>query len=201
MSTSGSRNRAPVVLWSALFTAALLSAPPAAVSASGEYRTVEWVDLIPPEDLQVLLNPPAYLAAIQDGSVLDKLDPEGGVSGAFGDDEAAKRYEAALQSTAVREEFDGERIRIPGFIVPLAFDETRMVSEFFLVPYFGACLHSPPPPPNQIIYGVSPGGISLDDIYYPFWLQGTLSAAVEETELGTAAYRMRVDSVVAYEGN
>jgi len=187
-------------LWGTLCAAVLLWVlAPAFAATEREYRTVEWEELIPPADLEVLMNPPDYIESIEDGSALDKLDPEGNVSGAFADNEAAQRYEAALQSTAVREEFNGARIRIPGFIVPLAFDETRMISEFFLVPYFGACLHSPPPPPNQIIYGAFPGGISLDDIYYPFWLEGTLSIGIEETELGTAAYRMTVDSVVEYD--
>jgi hypothetical protein len=82
--------------------------------------------------------------------------------------------------------------------VPLAFDETRLISEFLLVPYFGACLHSPPPPPNQIIHSKFTGGLSVEDIYDPYWLEGTLSVGVEATELGTAAYRIDVDRVSLY---
>ena len=167
--------------------------------ADGDYRTIEWIDLIPDEDLDALMNPPDALAAIEDGSARDQLPPEGGSLPGLGDSEKARRYEAALQSTAVKGGFDGERVRIPGFIVPLAFDESRMITEFFLVPYFGACLHMPPPPPNQIIHSEFRAGVSLDDIYDPYWLEGTLSVELEETELGTAAYRITVDRITRYD--
>ncbi|MEM0953414.1 MAG: DUF3299 domain-containing protein [Pseudomonadota bacterium] len=172
-----------------------------ASSASAEqtYREIEWIELIPEEVLEILMNPPETLMNIADGSELDKLPSEGGDSAVYGMGAEAQRYEEALQSTEVKAEFDGERVKIPGFIVPLAFDETRMISEFFLVPYFGACLHSPPPPPNQIIHSKFDGGISLDDIYEPFWLEGTLSVGMEATDIGTAAYKIAVDRVLRYD--
>jgi hypothetical protein len=172
----------------------LLSIVGSAAAAADAYRTLEWVELIPDADLDALMNPPDMLSMIADGSDRDVLPGEPGAP-QYGSDERSQRYEAALQSTAVKGEFDGKKVRIPGFIVPLAFDETRMVSEFLLVPYFGACLHSPPPPPNQIIHSRFTGGLSVEDIYDPFWLEGTLSVGVEATELGTAAYRMDVDRV------
>lgn len=168
-------------------------------AADERYETIEWTDLIPAEDLEILMNPPDSIALIADGSAEDLLPGDGGAGMGYGDSAAARRYEAALQSTAVKPEFDGRRVRIPGFIVPLAFDETRMISEFFLVPYFGACLHSPPPPPNQIIHSRFGGGLSLDEIYEPYWLEGTLSVGVEANELGTAAYRIEVDRVSRYD--
>src|SRR6187549_1707175 len=45
---------------------------------------------------------------------------------------------------------DGKSVRIPGYMVPLE-DDSEIVSEFLLVPYVGACIHTPPPPPNQIV--------------------------------------------------
>jgi hypothetical protein len=172
----------------------LLSIVGSAAAAADAYRTLEWVELIPDADLDALMNPPDMLSMIADGSDRDVLPGEPGAP-QYGSDERSQRYEAALQSTAVKGEFDGQKVRIPGFVVPLAFDETRMISEFLLVPYFGACLHSPPPPPNQIIHSRFTGGLSVEDIYDPFWLEGTLSVGVEATELGTAAYRMDVDRV------
>ena len=62
---------------------------------------------------------------------------------------------AAVQQSAnapVNTELDGKQVKIPGFIVPLDVAKDGTVSEFFLVPYFGACIHVPPPPPNQIVY-------------------------------------------------
>ena len=180
----------------ALFTALTLSLHSAL--AENSYRELEWIELIPDEVLEILMNPPETLMNIADGSELDVLPSEGGDSAIYGMGEEAQRYEEALQSTEVKQEFNGKRVKIPGFIVPLAFDETRMISEFFLVPYFGACLHSPPPPPNQIIHSKFAGGISLDDIYEPFWLEGTLSVGIEATDIGTAAYKIDVDRVLRY---
>ena len=169
----------------------------AADEPSDGYRTIDWIELIPDDDLDALMNPPDVLSMIADGSAQDVVPGESDKS-VYGLDEQSKRYEAALQSTAVKSEFDGQKVRIPGFVVPLAFDETRMISEFLLVPYFGACLHSPPPPPNQIIHSRFTGGLSVEDIYDPYWLEGTLSVGVEATELGTAAYRIDADRVSLY---
>jgi hypothetical protein len=46
---------------------------------------------------------------------------------------------------------DGKRVIIAAFIVPLE-DDMQQADEFLLVPYFGACVHTPPPPPNQMVY-------------------------------------------------
>jgi hypothetical protein len=53
--------------------------------------------------------------------------------------------------TSIVEELSGQRVRIPGYLLPLEISGTK-VTEFLLVPYFGACIHTPPPPPNQIIH-------------------------------------------------
>lgn len=178
-----------------IMTAAIVTA-----SDSQRYRTIEWVDLLPADDLDALLNPPEMLADIEDGSPEDQFTRDGGLAGVYGDSDAAQRFEAALQSTAVRGEFDGTRVRIAGFIVPLAFDERHRITEFFLVPYFGACLHMPPPPPNQIIHSTFSGGPSLHDIYEPYWLEGMLSVEREDNALGTSAYYMDADRISRYAG-
>ena len=59
---------------------------------------------------------------------------------------------------AVVPELDGKRVRIGGYVVPLDFEATN-VKEFLLVPFVGACIHVPPPPPNQIIYVKSAKGL------------------------------------------
>ena len=48
----------------------------------------------------------------------------------------------------VRTDLTEEDVRIPGFMVPLEYKETEVVTRFLLVPYFGACYHEPPPPPS-----------------------------------------------------
>ena len=64
------------------------------------------------------------------------------------------------------------------------------VTEFFLVPYFGACIHVPPPPPNQMVYVVMKQGISLDSMYSAYWITGRMKAESRSTTLGAAAYTL-----------
>ncbi|MDO6749607.1 DUF3299 domain-containing protein, partial [Gilvimarinus sp. 1_MG-2023] len=78
------------------------------------------------------------------------------------------------ESTRTRAELNGVRVRIPGFIVPINFDDQQRVIEFFLVPFFGACIHVPPPPPNQIVHVEVEDGFVLESIYDPVWLEGVL---------------------------
>ncbi len=182
-------------LWKMVLLLGLVLSCSVANAASPDYRVIEWTDLMPPEDLEALLNPPDYVTSIEDGSIRDQIASQLGSSAAGRLD---NRYEQALRSTAVREEFAGQKVRVPGFIVPLDFNDEQRITAFFLVPYFGACLHLPPPPPNQIIYANFDPGIGMDDIYSPYWLEGTLEVSLEETELGTSAYSMHVDSVLPY---
>lgn len=99
---------------------------------------------------------------------------------------------AARQSLifTVNKELEGKEIRIPGFVVPLELDEAGNVTEFFLVPYFGACIHVPPPPPNQMVYVIMKTGIKLDSMYSAYWITGRMSARSRDTRLGAAAYTL-----------
>lgn len=181
--------------------------------SSGNYRTIEWIDLIPPEDMDALLNPPAYLSEIEDGSPEDQLGSAQNARPAEGgnpEDQVAQqvqnaiaaasdsRYQEALVSTRIVEQFNNQAIRMPGFIVPLEFDAGNTVTQFFIVPYFGACIHLPPPPPNQTVFATFAEGMNLESIYEPFWFSGTLSTSLTENETATSAYSMKVDAIEAY---
>ena len=96
------------------------------------------------------------------------------------------------------EALDGESVEIPGFIVPL--DGTGQdLRSFLLVPYFGACLHTPPPPPNQIVYVTVRTDLPKVDIWSPVWAAGTLSAERANTDLGNAAYTLTLTGMRPYE--
>ncbi len=155
-----------------------------------EFDTVEWTDLMPEADLQALLNPPEYLFNVEEGSLEDQQLFERLAQGERSDE--ADPYQRALLSTDIREEFDNQNIRIAGFLIPLEFDSPDVVTQAFLVPYFGACIHVPPPPPNQMILLNAEEGINLNDMYNPYWVSGTLSTTLYENELGTSAYAMKV---------
>lgn len=162
---------------------------------AAEFKMVEWTDLMPAEDLEALLNPPEYISEIEDGSPEDQIgsELEFGLEGAESD-----RYQQALVSTKIRPELDGLAIRIPGYIVPLEFDDEQVITEFFLVPFFGACIHVPPPPPNQIIHVKYPEGFTLDSLYDAFWLSGTLKTELIQNDSATAAYTLKVQHMEKY---
>ncbi|MEM7256232.1 MAG: DUF3299 domain-containing protein [Pseudomonadota bacterium] len=167
-----------------------------AVVSVFEYETVEWTDLMPEADLQVLLNPPEYLTAVEEGSIEDQQLFEKLASANI--DESDDPYLQALRSTDIRSEFNGRHIRIAGFLVPLEFDDAQIVTQAFLVPYFGACIHVPPPPPNQIILLNAADGVNLNDMYNPYWISGELTTTLVENELATSAYAMEVSNFELY---
>ncbi|GAA5317518.1 MAG: DUF3299 domain-containing protein [Candidatus Pelagadaptatus aseana] len=140
---------------------------------------------MPEEDLEALLNPPSYITDIEDGSAEDQISSQLQSTIAAAQDD---RYQQALISTNIRPELDGKTVRIPGFIVPLEFNDDEVITEFFLVPFFGACIHVPPPPPNQIIHVTSQEGLKLTALYDPFWISGILSASLKENDMATSAY-------------
>ena len=162
------------------------------------FETIEWPDLMPPEVLAILLNPPEYIAEIEDGSAEDQISSQMKSSVNQSEEDA---YQKALVSTDVNENLDGAMIRIPGFVVPLEFDEEQTISQFFLVPYFGACLHMPPPPPNQIILVNAPKGIQMSALYDPFWIEGQLSTSFQENDMATSAYAMQLKRIEPYSYN
>jgi hypothetical protein len=161
---------------------------------SPTFKTIEWNDLIPEEDLNVLMNPPGYIDDLEDTVFDDDISAQLTINV---DSAANDRYQQALVSTNIIEKMNGQPIRIPGFVVPVEFDE-ESITEFFLVPYFGACIHSPPPPPNQIMYVHAPKGLKLDTLYDPFWISGKLSTSMVENYMATAAYSLKMTSYEAY---
>lgn len=79
------------------------------------------------------------------------------------------------QANAVVEDLNATSIKIPGYLLPLEFS-SRTVTEFLLVPWVGACIHTPPPPPNQIVHVVLEDGNGYESrsIYEPVWVAGEL---------------------------
>ena len=163
---------------------------------AADYEEIDWVALMPEDDLSALLNRPEFLNDIADGSAADSIDD---FASRQLEDEQAQRYQQALVSTRVIEAFDGKAIRIPGFIVPLEQNDEQKATAFFVVPYFGACLHMPPPPPNQILYVEYKEGIAVENLYDPYWFEGTVKIDNHESALGTSAYSLVLDSFALYE--
>ena len=153
--------------------------PPVAPAAnSAAVRELDWEDLIPTESKE---RPPSGTPA----PMHDYLG-EGGL--------AAQQ----VLDFSVNKALDGNNVRLPGFIVPLEVSKDGKVTEFFLVPYVGACIHVPPPPPNQLIYVRAEKGLALESIWEAYWVTGKLSITNRSTRLGAAAYQLAADKVEIY---
>ena len=85
--------------------------------------------------------------------------------------------------SSLNAEMLGQKVEIPGFVLPLEFSGTK-VEKFLLVPYAGACIHTPPPPSNQIIFVQISDGIELRGLFDPVVVRGTLTARGESQTVG-----------------
>jgi len=95
-------------------------------------------------------------------------------------------------------ELDGLKVRIPGYTVPFEYGADAQIKEFLLVPYFGACIHAPPPPPNQTIFVQADKPIKMKDLAQAVWIEGTIHTQKQESDLADAAYTIKVTSVEEY---
>jgi hypothetical protein len=98
----------------------------------------------------------------------------------------------------VRPELNNSQVKIPGFVIPLEGDENT-VTEFLLVPYFGACIHVPPPPPNQIIYVKFPKGAPVQQLWDVIYVIGKLKTETFDSELGQAGYVLEGEAIAEYD--
>ncbi|NBC21539.1 MAG: DUF3299 domain-containing protein [Alphaproteobacteria bacterium] len=96
-------------------------------------------------------------------------------------------------------ELDGKKVRLPGYTVPFEYGPDAEVDEFLLVPYFGACIHAPPPPPNQTVFVMTDEPLTLKDLAQAVWIEGTIHASTQESELADAAYTFELEEIEVYE--
>jgi hypothetical protein len=72
-------------------------------------------------------------------------------------------------------------------------------AEFLLVPYYGACVHTPPPPPNQIVMVGMTGKKTIKlNLFDAVWLSGRLKIASVESPYGTVGYQLEGLKVEPY---
>jgi uncharacterized protein len=152
-------------------------------AAQGELLELGWGDLIPADWLS-----DEWLESLD----LDEMDDEDPRAR-----EALDKILAEWENAPAVEELDGQLVRIPGFVVPLEGDG-RTISEFLLVPYFGACVHVPPPPPNQLIHILPQKSIPGDWDMTPVWVVGELTVIRIDSALGSAGYQLKARSVEEY---
>ena len=150
---------------------------------SGDFEDITW-DMLLPEGWSV-------------EKVLENLNLD-----ALGDNdpkarEAMKKIREMWDNAPANPKFDKRRVSIAGFVVPLD-GEREKTREFLLVPYFGACIHAPAPPANQIIHVVMNKAASTIKLTPSALLYGTIRVVRSDTKLGVTGYEMTVDKVEPY---
>lgn len=159
----------------------LLACTSLLATAGTQYRVLDWLDLLDDHDREATLNLPELNHDSEDGFIADKA------------------WQEVLSSTRVRPELDRQQVELAGFVVPIDTNAEGDVTEMFLVPYFGACIHVPPPPANQIIHIRYPKGLALDALTTPFRVLGTLRVETISNDMASASYAMQADQILVYE--
>jgi hypothetical protein len=206
-----------------------LSCALAAFARADAPRELKWADLIPSLAADHPFAKLTRLQAVQLGQIaslrgrqasgetlsaeeladLDKGTRSLKKAGVDVDGLLAKRQEIAaknrLQSQSVNAALDGRLVRMPGYLLPLEFSG-KEVSEFLLVPWVGACIHTPPPPPNQIVYVKADKPVGNVSMFMPIWVTGRMSTIASKTNLYLvdgasdidAGYSLRASEVEPY---
>lgn len=151
------------------------------------YREILWDGLIPMDftATAIMAKYQEQLAAMEDGS------PEA--------NDLFAKMQDEFNNAPVNEAIDEALIRLPGFIAPLEYTDD-LITEFLLVPYFGACIHTPPPPANQtVLVKTAEGqGIKVEESYNPIWVMGKVTAEATTTQLAAAGYYMQEAIIEPY---
>jgi hypothetical protein len=159
-----------------------------ASAVTGKVRELDWEDLMPAD-----WNPEAVLETALDGRQAGDL-----MDGSAEANRLLAEYTTAMSAAPVIEDLDGQQVRLAGFVLPLEFGGFE-VTEFLLVPYFGACIHVPPPPANQIVYVKTQTAYPITGMFDAVRVTGTLKVESYRNLLGDAGYTMVVERIEPHE--
>ena len=192
-----------------------------------EPRQVMWADLVPKSaafDNPFLKLTPEQLARVSDVAAIRDRRERGDKNlsraeiesepalvrkleqvGVDVDGLLAKRKEIIERGRTVNPLLNGQFVRLPGYLLPLEFSG-KQVSEFLLVPWVGACIHTPPPPPNQIVHVKPEKPVEMSGMFAPVWVTGQMTTGAIKKSLslvdGSAdidvGYSLRASRVEPY---
>ena len=145
----------------------------------GDVRVIRWMDLMP----EGARDPALALQGLVEHGALPPLPSE----------QAQMSAPAAVDTS-----LDGQTVALAGYMTPLFFDEAE-TDAFLLVPYVGACIHVPAPPPNQIVFVESETPVPVLEMWEPFRAIGTLHVRTQSTDLAQSAYTMTLERMEAFE--
>lgn len=148
------------------------------------FPELQWDDLMPADWDPMAAFRGMNIAELQDN------DPKA--------QEALDKMRKAWNDAPVNSAYTGKKVRIPGFAIPIEQSE-KGVDELLLVPYFGACIHTPPPPANQIIHVKLSEPQPAVGAMQAYWVWGELKSGKFSGELGDAAYVLNATGIQPYE--
>lgn len=166
-----------LLLQTALSAAGLTMLPRPRVLAAQDPIDLDWGDLIPEGDGGLEMSVLRSMGIVEHGQMQSTFDQP--------------------DAAAVVTEYNGKRVRIPGYAVPLDFDGTQ-VSTFILVPYIGACIHVPPPPPNQLVFVTPDAPFEQSGLWDPIHATGVLTTEAIDVGLADVGYSMTEAEVRPY---
>ena len=161
-----------------------------AMAETEGYKTIEWNDLMPDPWVKEMTK---EMAALSKMSYLQDTSDEA--------NKAMNAMRKKLDDAPIVKTQLNKKIRIPGYAVPLDAERSEK-REFLLVPYFGACIHTPPPPANQIVL-VRPTAQSkikkMPESMDVLWVEGELKEGRVSTSQGVSGYMLEAISIAPYE--
>lgn len=140
------------------------------------FDEIQWEDLVPPgaSEEEISARFDERIAKVEPGSAEA--------------DAVFEQLQAEYDNQPVNPAMAGSEIMLAGFVAPLTYDGD-LITEFLLVPYFGACIHVPPPPANQtVMVSLEDDGLTIDESYGAVWVTGTLTLDGSTTDLAEAGY-------------
>lgn len=179
---------AAVIALGAAVTVTLAAAPTRTAHAQakpqGGVREIDWDALVPKS-----WDPAKIFRDLKLDQIRGDADPRA--------IEAMEKLRKAFDEAPAETSLNGQRVRIQGFLVPLDLSP-QAIGEFLLVPYFGACIHTPPPPANQIIHVIPKEPLKGLRAMESITVEGILEIASANTPMGSAGYRVRNPQVAIY---
>jgi hypothetical protein len=174
---AGADGVAAAQAYAAAHGVAKVTAPPGAgllgaVDENG-FADLDWSRMVPPEDFKALEDAPPVLHV----------------------GNQRMKQVGTLHTVAA---LDGKKVRLPGYVVPLESDDDGKMIEFFFVPFYGACIHVPPPPPNMLVHVRLGKGIETPSLYDPVTLKGVLHTQMTQNAMASSAYTMDDATVEPY---
>lgn len=171
----------------AVATASPVNASTIDIGSNSPYTEISWETLIPE----------GYSADV----IMDKY-AERIMALPYDSPEATALYmemQDEFNNAPINEEVNETLIKLPGFVAPLEY-ENDLITEFLLVPYFGACIHEPAPPVNQtiLVKAAEGEGLTTEESYAPMWIMGEITTEITSTELAQSGYYIQNATIDLY---